>query len=158
MGSRASQPNQGSGHPPFHPTLSMGQALNRGYPESKDEETRRGSRGSGMGPAVTRALWVYSRCLSHAPGPCIREGPPGRFKEPDQVGVHTGRLTPPLGPWHSLTTPHHGRTSPGRQPGRGPGGETSPTSPLVPWAPCCPELLGHRSVWRARTQLGSGPC
>lgn len=101
--------------PSTPPPSNMGQALNRGYPERKDEETRRGSRSSGMGPAVTRALWVYSRCLSHAPGPYIRAGPPGLVKEPDQVGNHTERLTPPLGPWHSLPMPHHSPTSPGRQ-------------------------------------------
>ena len=102
---------------------------------------------------MTRALWVYSRCLSHAPGPCIRAGPPGLVKEPDQVGGHTGRLTPLAGPWHSLTTPHHGHTSPGPQV-RKPGPREVRPRPHCHWFPG--HVLG--SLLLSLSSLATGAC
>lgn len=102
---------------------------------------------------MTRALWVYSRCLSHTPGPCIRAGPPGLVKEPDQVGGHTGRLTPLPGPWHSLTTPHHSHTSPGPQV-RKPGPREMRPRPHCHWFPG--RVLG--SLLSSPSSLATGTC
>lgn len=102
---------------------------------------------------MTRALWVYSRCLSHAPGPCIRAGPPGLVEEPDQVGGHTGRLTPLPGPWHSLPTPHHGHTSPGPQV-RKPGPREVRPRPHHHWFPG--HVLG--SLLPSLSPLATGVC
>ena len=87
------------------------------------------------------------------PKPCTRPLHQGRTSRARQgAGPGWGphwKTDPTLGPWHSLTTPHHGCTSPGQQPGA-PGGETSPTSPLVPWA--CPGLPA------ALSSLATGTC